>query len=86
MNILVTGSAGFIGFHLVYRLTARFEKVFGLDNINDYYDPNLKYARLQEAGIDECSSSLIASHIHPNYTFIKADPGDRPTMERICKK
>ena len=83
MNILVTGSAGFIGYHLVNRLISRGDQVLGIDNINDYYDVNLKYARLQQVGIDECSSSLIESNIHPNYTFIKADLGDRLTMERI---
>jgi len=45
-NILVTGAAGFIGFHLSKRLLARGDRVVGLDNINDYYDPQLKLARL----------------------------------------
>ena len=44
--ILVTGVAGFIGFHTATRLLERGERVIGLDNINDYYDPNLKLARL----------------------------------------
>jgi len=51
MKILVTGAAGFIGFHLVRRLVSEQHQVFGLDNINDYYDINLKYARLAETGI-----------------------------------
>ena len=42
MKILVTGSAGFIGFHLCKKLLERGEEVFGIDNINDYYDVNLK--------------------------------------------
>ena len=49
---LVTGSAGFIGFHLIERLLKDEEcEIVGLDNINDYYDVNLKYARLRESGI-----------------------------------
>jgi len=45
MKILVTGTAGFIGFHLAQKLLSRGDEVVGLDNINDYYDTELKYAR-----------------------------------------
>jgi len=48
MKILITGTAGFIGFHLAKRYIKRGDEVFGLDNINDYYDVNLKYGRLKE--------------------------------------
>ena len=51
MKILVTGTAGFIGYHLATKLLERGDEVVGIDNINDYYDVNLKYARLQELGI-----------------------------------
>ena len=47
MTILVTGAAGFIGFHLCKSLLNDGERVIGLDNINDYYDPELKKARLK---------------------------------------
>ena len=52
MKILVTGAAGFIGFHLVEALVIRGVKVVGVDNINAYYDVGLKYARLSESGIN----------------------------------
>lgn len=51
MNILVTGAAGFIGSYVVRRFADRGDHVTGLDNINSYYDPELKYARLTDAGI-----------------------------------
>ena len=50
-KILITGTAGFIGFHLASRLIADGYKVIGLDIINDYYDINLKYNRLEHHGI-----------------------------------
>lgn len=50
-KILITGTAGFIGFHLAKRLLDEGYSVVGIDNINDYYDVNLKYARLAETGI-----------------------------------
>lgn len=50
-KVLVTGAAGFIGFHLSKALFDQGVEVVGLDNINDYYDVNLKYARLAELGI-----------------------------------
>ena len=51
MKILVTGSAGFIGYHLSKRLLEAGNQVVGIDSINDYYDVRLKYARLETAGI-----------------------------------
>ena len=53
MNILVTGAAGFIGSYVVRRFAERGDTVTGLDNINSYYDPALKFARLAEAGISQ---------------------------------
>ena len=53
MKILVTGTAGFIGFYLAKRLLEDGHEVVGLDSINDYYDVRLKYGRLRETGIEE---------------------------------
>lgn len=75
-KILVTGTAGFIGFHLAKKLLERGDEVVGLDNINDYYDVNLKYARLNELGISQneiTSNKLIKSDKYPNHKFIKMD-------------
>ena len=74
-KILVTGAAGFIGHHLSKLLVKNNFEVFGIDNINDYYDENLKFARLQNMGIDR---STIKEH-HPvkgDITFVKMDIRD----------
>ena len=65
MKILVTGAAGFIGSHLSKYLLARGDEVVGLDNLNDYYDVNLKHARLEQL------------KGQPNFCFIKLDLADR---------
>lgn len=76
MKILVTGSAGFIGFHLVQKLLEMGETVVGIDNLNDYYDPQLKMARL----------TLLSQHSNSdNYTFIKMDLADREGIEKLFK-
>ena len=63
MKILVTGAAGFIGYFVCKQLIGQGHQVIGLDNINDYYDRNLKYARLQELGI--LKSLLKVNRIDP---------------------
>jgi UDP-glucuronate 4-epimerase len=79
-KILITGAAGFIGFHLISNLLEfGSQDIVGLDNINDYYDVNLKYARLAEHGIakdDILSYHPIQSERHANYRFLQADLGD----------
>jgi UDP-glucuronate 4-epimerase len=74
MKVLVTGAAGFIGFHLTLALLDRDDDVVGIDNLNDYYDPALKELRLDEvAKHPKCS----------NFEFIKADISDRAFMEHL---
>jgi len=72
-TILVTGAAGFIGSHVSHRLLANGATVVGVDNLNDYYDPTLKDARL---------ARLTP---HERFTFLKLDISDRPGMEKLFK-
>ncbi len=86
MKILVTGTAGFIGYHLANRLLARGDEVVGLDSINDYYDPELKYARLAEAGIPREAiewNRPVQSTRHAGYRFVRMQLEDRDAMERL---
>jgi UDP-glucuronate 4-epimerase len=83
MKILVTGAAGFIGFHFVNALVERGDEVIGLDSINDYYDVNLKYARLKKQGIEkDCLvyGKVIKSSIHYNYNFIQLNIEDKASL------
>ena len=85
-KILVTGAAGFIGFHVSKALLERGDEVIGIDSINDYYDPALKFARLVELGIGQDASEWGRSaqgKIYPRFTFIRARLEDRKEMERI---
>ena len=89
MKILVTGTAGFIGFHLAKKLLERGDEVVGLDNINDYYAVNLKHGRLKELGIDNKlieEKQFVASTLYPKHKFIKLDLADRTGMENLFKE
>ncbi|MFV8819156.1 NAD-dependent epimerase [Haliea sp. E17] len=71
MQVLVTGAAGFIGFHVCRALLARGDEVVGLDNLNDYYDVNLKEARLAQ---------LQGT---PGFSFVRCSLEDRPRLEEL---
>lgn len=80
MKILITGTAGFIGFHLARALSEEGHEVIGVDNINDYCEAGLKYARLAETGIDRAEITLnktVRSKYYPNCRFVKLDISDR---------
>ena len=72
--ILLTGAAGFIGFHVTQALLARGETVIGVDNLNSYYDVRLKQARLAQ----------IADH--PGFTFLELDIADRSAMQELAER
>ncbi|CAK6492351.1 UDP-N-acetylglucosamine 4-epimerase [Pantoea sp. Nvir] len=74
MNILVTGAAGFIGFHVTQRLLAAGHQIVGIDNLNDYYDVGLKQSRLD----------LIAQH--PGFKFIKMELADRAAIASLFEQ
>ena len=88
MKVLVTGSAGFIGLHLVKVLVKRGDEVVGIDNLNDYYDVSLKLGRLNDtgisgSGIDE--EKMVQSSKHPNYRFIKLNLTDSAKLQTLFK-
>ena len=86
MKILVTGTAGFIGYHLAKKLLERGDTVVGIDNINDYYDVNLKYARLAETGIGreaENWHAKVQSTKYPNYRFVRMNLEDRDQLNLL---
>jgi len=74
MKYLVTGAAGFIGSYVSQRLCQQGHVVVGVDNLNDYYDPNLKISRLNQLNKE------------PNFTFIRMDISDRNNVDAIFKK
>ena len=88
MKILITGTAGFIGFHSAIKYLNAGYEVIGLDNINDYYDINLKYNRLMETGINQSEityNKLISSNKFKKYRFIKLNIEDEESLNYLFK-
>ena len=91
MKILVTGAAGFIGFHLSKRLLDQGHQVVGIDNINDYYDINLKYARLNELGIQRADAEVFLNNAtgllyNHNFEFVRMNLEDRIELPKLFKE
>ncbi|MFO7844355.1 MAG: NAD-dependent epimerase [Bacteroidales bacterium] len=88
-KILITGTAGFIGFHLANALLKQGFSIVGLDNINDYYDVNLKYGRLTEAGIHKEQiryQTMVYSEKYSNYRFIQLKIEDKENIYRLFEQ
>ena len=98
-KILITGTAGFIGSHLAIKLLERGDEVVGLDNINDYYDQNVKYGRLQRVGLDieeikkdegtslnNSSFKIHHSKLFANYKFVKMNLEDKDAMMQLFEQ
>lgn len=89
-KILVTGVAGFIGFHLCEKLLSLGYAVIGLDNLNNYYDVGLKFDRLAKLGISKQEASyynyLCSSSEHPQFQFIQLELEDRVDLPKLFQK
>ncbi|KPK84967.1 MAG: capsule biosynthesis protein CapI [Bacteroides sp. SM23_62_1] len=89
MKVLVTGTAGFIGFHLARFLLENGYDVYGIDNINEYYDISLKYSRLEESGIKkeliEYGKEVISQR-YPLYRFMKVGLEDQENIYKLFEK
>lgn len=91
MKILVTGTAGFIGFHVTKSLLESGHEVVGLDNINGYYDIKLKFARLKELGIAQINATpfnIICSgdKYDSRFRFVRMNIEDRERLPRLFRK
>ena len=86
MKILVTGAAGFIGSYVCKRLLSRGDEVVGLDNINSYYDVNLKYGRLDALGIDKNTVDwykFVQSNTSEQFRFVRINLEDKQAMRML---
>ncbi|WP_275316846.1 NAD-dependent epimerase [Tenacibaculum bernardetii] len=90
MKILVTGAAGFIGFHLSKKLLDKGHTIIGIDNINDYYNVNLKYNRLKELGIQQEEAAVFyketTSSSHNGFKFMRINLEDKAVLTTLFEK
>jgi UDP-glucuronate 4-epimerase len=89
MKILITGTAGFIGFHLALKLIESGHDIVGIDNINDYYDIRLKFARLTKCGINVDKINWhreTVSDLYPNYKFIRMNLESKGELMSLCAR
>tara|TARA_X000000368_G_scaffold108743_1_gene84583 strand:- start:17386 stop:18399 length:1014 start_codon:yes stop_codon:yes gene_type:complete len=90
MKILVTGAAGFIGFYTCLKLLNQDHKVYAIDNINDYYDPKLKFDRLSELGFNKTKSKLFKNEAQStkfkHLRFNRIDLVDSDSIDNLFKK
>ena len=87
-KVLITGGAGFIGFHLIKKFLSNNYFVISIDNLNTYYDQNLKNARLKELGIDYSKlnyKKISSSSVYDNFLFCKIDIVDNQALEEFFK-
>ena len=85
-KVLVTGAAGFIGYHLASSLVNSGTTVVGLDNMDPYYDVNLKLGRLEKLGVspkEKGLQRLVLSMKYPGFRFMQADICDHSTLETL---
>ena len=90
MKILVSGPAGFIGFHTCLKLVNLGHEVYGIDNINNYYDPKLKFDRLNELGFSEAASKLFKNEVQStkfnSLRFSRIDLVDHESIDNLFKQ
>jgi UDP-glucuronate 4-epimerase len=91
LKILVTGAAGFIGFHLTNQLLSQGHDVVGLDNINGYYDIKLKFARLKELGISQIDATPFniiceGKKFSNQFRFVRMHLEDREKLPKLFRK
>jgi UDP-glucuronate 4-epimerase len=89
MKILITGTAGFIGFYLTLKLVEQGHEIVGIDNINDYYDPELKFARLEVCGINKTDvrwHTEAKSVKYPSYRFIRMNIENKGELMSLCSR
>ena len=90
MKILLTGCAGFIGFHIAKALSQRGDTVIGIDSLNKYYDVQLKYGRLEELGFEnnfkEKDNKTLTSTKYNNLSFKKIDISNKSDLRKIFEE